>query len=140
MTRRSLARKIYCEEPMGLSVPRTRRRRRNWVHLAFLGAGSLCAVTLLLLLYLGLCTEIVEEQYALDHYEAVLPALREENLDLQVEVRGLSELSRIDRIARSQLHMEIPGSRLMIEEDSNVTADRGNYYAWKGIVERIGSP
>lgn len=136
-SRNALARKLYTDEPIAAKAPR-RRRRKGWVGLVIAGIGFISTLTLTTVVYLGVCTRMVEKQYALDHYESLLPALREENANLQIQVRALSKPSRIDRIARTELHMGVPTERIMIVQDDHQRP--AHEYAWKGTLQKIGFP
>ena len=132
----SLAEKLYTDEPIPLKIVRPRKRKKGWLRLVFVGIGSLSFLTLIVVIYLALCSQIVKKQYALDHVESLLPSLREENSNLKIQVRELSKPSRIDSIARRDLKMEEPAERILIVQDD----EHPREYAWKGTYQRIGLP
>lgn len=115
--RTALARKLYSEEPMTHHrLPKSKKRRKSWWNLVGIATGFVCAVTVLGVLYLNFCARIVQEQYAFDKLEAVLPVMKEQNANLEIQVKELSRPARIDQIARHDLHMDFPKQRLMIQE------------------------
>ena len=139
MRREALASKLYYDESLAARPAVKRRERNGWWRLARLGACCILAMTLLVITYLGLCTRIVEEQYALDRCQAQLPALQEQNADLEVQVKALGRLSRIDAIARNELHMGFPKERLVIQEDPEFAETSNTYFAWR-TEKKIAAP
>lgn len=111
----ALAKKLYHEAPASFK-PLPRKRKKGWWGLVAALMSGLSVVTVVILFYLSLCANIVQEQYKVDHLESILPQVQEENAALLIAVRHLTELSRIDRIARVDLKMGLPDQRFMIVE------------------------
>jgi cell division protein FtsL len=126
-----LSKKLYSEEPLGASPAVHRKMRSDWRALTRLGVFCIFLFTLVVIGYLSLCTKIVEEQYALDRCQAELPVLKDENMKLEIQVKTLSALSRIDRIARTQLHMVYPKERLVIVQEADVAEFNAPFFAWR---------
>jgi len=125
----ALARKLYCDSTSSFKALPSRKRKKGWWGLVVAAMSGLSMVTVVILFYLSVCANIVKEQYKVDQLESVLPQIQEQNADLLIQVRHLTELSRIDRIAKNDLKMGIPDQRFMIVEPgiervANVDAEK----------------
>jgi cell division protein FtsL len=111
--KQSLARKLYYEESF---VPRVLpKKKKGWAYVARVMAVCIALFTAGFLIYLGLCSRIVQEQYALDRVQNKLAVLNNRHLILEIQVKKLDSLSRIGRIARTKMGMVFPKHRLYIE-------------------------
>lgn len=107
--------KVYFFDEQISLKPRqhTGPRSRVWFP-GVVGFFLVVSVALFLVLYLTLDAQIVQAQYRIFQLDAAKTRILERNATLSVEAQKLSDLARIEGIARKSLGMDLPRERLLI--------------------------
>lgn len=78
-------------------------------------AIALIGITAMTLVYLCLCAQLISCQYQISRMKETKATLERERLTMRLEVNRLSSLERIETIARKELGMSHPPSRLILD-------------------------
>ncbi|MCL4513788.1 MAG: cell division protein FtsL [Candidatus Eremiobacteraeota bacterium] len=126
----SLARKLYYEES---PAPRPLlKKKKGWPYVARVLGIYIALITSIVLIYLSFCSQVVEEQYALDNCQNQLSIFENRHLSLEIQVKKLSSLKRIGRIAEDKFKMAFPKKRMYIEK-----VNGSHHYKIWGLKEKI---
>lgn len=108
--------KVYFPENIYFSTTTKKEVKRRKLQLPLLGSFLvLTGIAIVLILYLILTAQIIENKYRLAELQMQKDALIQENIQLTIKLKRLSSLDRIEKIARNHLKMNEPQQRIIID-------------------------